>query len=114
MSAQTSVVQLEAFEAPLRGRRIRWFRSPTASVQYPPGFQEQCFAESPPFQRRVLLSAPQSSEAWKLLDRWDAIILPTAPVDWSLAITLIQNQAQPCLVLVTPEVRIPSAFFTKL
>jgi hypothetical protein len=109
----STVVQLEAFEAPLKGRRIRWFLTPNHGCTYPPGFQEQCFTESPPFARRVLLTAPQSSEAWKMTDKWDAVLLPTTPTDWSLVLTVILNQPPPSLIICTPEVRIPVAVFQK-
>ena len=105
------VVQLEAFEAPLRSRRIRWFLTPGAPITYPPGFQEQCFIESPPFQRRILLTTHASSEAWKLVDRWDCIMHPITPDDWRLTLTLSLHQPAPCLVIVTPECKVPSAFF---
>jgi hypothetical protein len=107
------VVQLEAFEAPLRNRRIRWFLAPGSPITYPPGFQEQCFIESPPFQRRILLTTHASSEAWKLVDRWDAMFVPATPQDWSLILTVALNQPPPCLIIATPEVRIPPAFFQR-
>ena len=113
MASPQHVVQLEAFESPLRGRRIRWFRTPTAPIQYPPGFQEQVFTESPPFQRRILITAPSSSEAWKLLDRWDVMLMPTISSDWSLTLTVILNQPQPALVIITPEVKVPAVFYQK-
>jgi hypothetical protein len=110
----STVVQLEAFEASIRSRRIRWFLTPGATIAYPPGFQEQCFIDSPPFQRKVLLAHSSSSEAWKLVDQWDAFLIPTLSSDWSIALAVILNQPGPCIVLVTPEVRVPPAFFQKL
>lgn len=104
------VVQLEAFEAPLRNRRIRWFLTPGAPITYPPGFQEQCFIESPPFQRRILLTTHASSEAWKLVDRWDAMFVPATAQDWSLVLTVALNQPPPCLIITTPEVKVPPLF----
>ena len=108
-----NVVQMEAFEAPLRSRRIRWFLSPNQPTTYPPGFQEQLFLETPPFQRRILLTTSASSEAWKLVDRWDAILLLHTAADWSLALTVCINQPAPALVILTPELKPPPAFFTK-
>lgn len=108
-----NVVQLEAFESPLRGRHIRWFLSPGQGCIYPPGFQEQCFTESPPFSRRILIVSPQSSEAWKLTDKWDAVFMPTVPTDWSLVLTVLLNQPPPCLVICAPEVKVPPAVFQK-
>ena len=109
-----NVVQLEAFESPLRGRRIRWFLAPGSPALYPPGFQEQLFLESPPFQRRILLTCPTSTEAWKLTDRWDTIFQPTTAMDWSLILTFLLNQPPPCLVICTPEVKVPPVLFQKL
>jgi len=109
----SNVVQLEAFESQIRAKQLRWFLVPDYPVAYPPGFQEQCFTESPPFQRRILLTAPSSSEAWKLVDQWDAILLPTAASDWSIVLAVLFNQPMPCLVVVTPEVKAPAAFFQK-
>jgi hypothetical protein len=109
----SNVVQLEAFEATLRSRRIRWFLSPNQPTTYPPGFQEQLFLETPPFQRRILLTTSASSEAWKLVDRWDAILLLHTAADWSLALTVCINQPAPALVIMTPELKPPPAFFTK-
>ena len=109
----SNVVQLEAFEATLRNKRIRWLLSPNQPATYPPGFQEQLFLETPPFQRRILLTTSASSEAWKLVDRWDAILLPHTGADWSLALTVCMNQPAPALVIMTPELKPPQAFFTK-
>jgi hypothetical protein len=109
----SNVVQLEAFEAPIRAKHLRWFLVPDYPIAYPPGFQEQCFIESPPFQRKVLLTASSSSEAWKVIDQWDAILLPTASSDWSIVLAVVLNQPQPCLVVLAPEVKAPIAFFQK-
>jgi hypothetical protein len=110
----SKVVQLEAFESSLKGCRIRWFLPPGSPAVYPPGFQEQLFTESPPFQRRVLLTTNASLEAWKLLDSWDIIFCPTTPTDWSLVVTLLLNIPTPCLVICTPEVKAPQGFFAKV
>ena len=107
------VVQMEAFEAPIRSRRIRWLLSPNQPTTYPPGFQEQLFLETPPFQRRILLTTSASSEAWKMVDRWDGVFLLQTAADWSLALTVCMNQPAPALVIMTPELKPPQAFFTK-
>ena len=109
-----SVVQLEAFEGSIRSKRLRWFLAPDSMIAYPPGFQEQCFIDSPPFQRRILLTSHTSSEAWKLVDKWDAVLLPTSSSDWSIVLAVVMNQPQPCIVFLTPEVSAPTAFFQKL
>lgn len=109
----SNVVQLEAFESSLKARRIRWFVPPAAPTFYPPGFQEQIFTESPPFQRRILITSPASSEAWKMTERWDTILMPQSPTDWSLVLTFLMNQPPPSLVLTTPETRVPPQIFQK-
>ena len=108
-----NVVQLEAFEAQIRGKQLRWFLVPDAPISYPPGFQEQCFIESPPFQRKILLTSHTSSEAWCLVDKWDAIVKPSTGTDWSICLSLVLNQPYPCIVCITPEVKVPAAFFQK-
>lgn len=105
-------VQVEAFEASIKGRRLRWFLAPDY-VAYPPGFQEQMFTESPPFQRKILITAHQSSEAWKLVDTWDAVFVPQSPVEWSLILAYLQNTTKPSILILTPEVQPPLAFFQK-
>jgi len=109
----SNVVHLEAFEAPLRGRRLRWFLAHGQPISYPPGFQEQCFIESPPFQRRILVMSHVSSEAWKLVDKWDGILVPATGADWSLVLAVTLNQPAPCLLVLTPEVKAPQAVFQK-
>jgi len=109
-----SVLQLEAFEAPIKGKRLRWYLGHDHPIAYPPGFQEQIFTESPPFQRKILISSHNSSEAWKLVDRYDALFIPQTPMEWSLIIAFIQNIHHPCLVILTPEVQVPTAFYQKI
>lgn len=107
-----NVVHVDAFESSLIGHHVRWFLSASDDIQYPPGFQEQVTTESPPFQRKFLILDPKSSEAWKVVDRWDAIFIPQASTDWSLILTYLQHQPQSYVILV-PEVLPPAAFFTK-
>jgi len=104
-------VNLEAFESSIKNRRIRWFLTDT--ISYPPGLQEQIFNEGPPFLRRLLISAHKSSEAWKLVDAWDAVFIPGSAIDWSLILAYIQNTAKPSIVFITPEVQVPVAFYQK-
>ena len=108
-----NIIKVDAFESSLQGRHIRWIL-PFGSDEayYPPGFLEQCLTESPPFQRKLLVMDIKSSEAWKFVDRWDAIFLPQSNTDWSLIITYLQHQPTPTLVILLNET-IPPAFFTK-
>jgi hypothetical protein len=101
---------LEAFESSIKNRRLRWFL--TDLIAYPPGFQEQVYNESPPFQRKVLISSHKSSEAWKLVDVWDAVFLPQAPLEWSLILAYLQNTPL-SIVCISPEVQTPTAFYQK-
>jgi len=103
-------VQLEAFESSIKNRRLRWFLT---DISYPPGFQEQVYNESPPFQRKILVSSHKSSEAWKLVDAWDAIFIPQTPLEWSLILAYVQNTANP-IVCITPDVQTPTAFYQKV
>jgi len=103
-------VQLEAFESSIKNRRLRWFL--TDIISYPPGFHEQVYTESPPFQRKFLIASLKSSEAWKLVDAWDAIFLPQSPLEWSLILAYIQNTPL-SIVCITPEVQTPTAFYQK-
>jgi len=71
------------------------------------------FTESPPFQRKILISSQQSSEAWKLVDTWDAVFVPQSPIEWSLILAYLQNTPKPSIVILTPEVQPPLAFYQK-
>jgi hypothetical protein len=103
---------LEAFESSIKNRRLRWFLT-ESHISYPHGFQEQVYNESPPFQRKFLISSYKSSEAWKLVDAWDAIFLPQTPLEWSLILAYLQNTPSPSIVCITPEVQAPTAFYQK-
>ena len=103
---------LEAFESSIKNRRLRWFLT-ESHISYPPGFQEQVYNESPPFQRKLLITSHKSSEAWKLVDVWDAVFLPQTPLEWSLILAYLQNTASPSIVCITPEVQAPTAFYQK-
>ena len=105
-------VQVEAFEASIKGRRLRWFLTPDY-VAYPPVCQEQMFTESPPFQRKILITTHQSSEAWKLVDTWDVVFVPHTPTEWSLILAYLQNTPKPAILTLPPEVQLPLAFYQK-
>lgn len=109
-----SVVQVDAFETPLHGRHIRWFvPSRTALVGFPPGFEEQINTESPPYKQRMLIMSPKCSEAWKLFEKWDAVFVPHTSVDWSLILTWLQKIPPTTLVVLSPDLAVPLAFFQK-
>jgi hypothetical protein len=109
----SNVVQLEAFESSIKGRRIRWFLPPGAPTVYPAGFIEQIFTETPQFQRRILLTNSLAQESWKLADRWDYILQPQTPMEWSLVLTLVLNLQAKTIIVCTPDLQVPPAFFTR-
>lgn len=109
-----NVVQVDAYEASLHGRHLRWLLTKESAhmAHYPPGFTEQISTESPPFLKKFLLCSQTSNEAWKLVDRWDAIFMPSAPTDWSLLLAFLQHYPQ-ALVVAATDCQIPAAFFQK-
>jgi hypothetical protein len=107
------VISLEAFEATLRGTITTWYLK-DGSPAHAPGFAEQIYTESPPVQRKILLAAPKSSQAWTVIDDWSIIYRPQSSQDWSIVLTIIQNQGAPFLVCSTPDLQIPQAFFQRL
>jgi len=105
-------LHLEAFESSIKNRRLRWFLTDSL-ISYPPGLHEQVYTESPPFLKRLLVTSHKSSESWKLVDAWDAVFVPSTPLEWSLIIAYIQNTGKPSVVFITPEVAVPVAFYQK-
>jgi hypothetical protein len=108
-----NIIKVDAFESSLHGRHVRWFL-PTSKneIYYPPGFLEQCLTETPPFQRKLLVMDTKTSEAWKLVDQWDAIFVPQSSNDWSLIITYLQYQPSPTVIILLNDI-VPPAFFAK-
>lgn len=110
---RSSVVSLDAFEASLRGTISTWFLkddTPTHGA----GFTDQVYTESPPNQRRILLTAPSTSQAWSVVDTWDVVYRVSSVQDWGLALAILQNQTVPYVACVAPELKPPAAFFQKL
>lgn len=109
-----NVIQLEAFESSLKSRRLCWFLPQGAPTVLPPGFQEQFYTETPQYQRKILITSHNASEAWKLVERWDTILLPQTQTDWSIVLAILTNSPSPSLVVSTPEIRIPAVLFQKI
>jgi hypothetical protein len=109
-----SVVSLEAFEHNLRGKRTVWLLPVNSEIEFPPGFDQQILSENPPFQRKILLVSPKSSESWRYIDLWDIILTIHTNQDWSLALTQILYQPNPCIVCTAPEVIIPQVVIQKI
>ncbi len=110
---RSSVVSLDAFEASLRGSITVWFLKDDTPA-HPAGYADQVYTESPPIRRKILLTAPNSSQAWSVVDSWDIIYKVGAMNEWGLALAILQNQSTPFVVCVTPELRPPAPFFQKL
>jgi len=109
-----SVVALEAFEHNLRGKRTVWLLPTNQEIEFPPGFTEQILSENPPFQRKILIVSLKSSESWRYIDLWDIILTIHTNQDWSLALTQILYQPNPCLVCTAPEVNVPPVVIQKI
>ncbi len=105
-----NTVSLEAFEHSLRGKRSVWI---VPSIGFPPGFCELIYSEMPHFVRKVLLTSPQSQEAWRFLENWDSILSIQNNQDWSLALTHVVYQPTPSLIIITPELKTPTTLFQK-
>jgi hypothetical protein len=110
---RSSVVSLDAFEASLRGTITTWFLKDETPA-HGAGFTDQAYTESPPNQRRILLTAPSTSQAWSVVDTWDVIYRVGSIQDWGLALAILQNQNLPYVACVAPELKPPAAFFQKL
>lgn len=108
-----SLVSLEAFESNLRGTISIWYLK-DGSPSHGPGFTDQIYTETPPIQRKILLSGQHSPQAWTVVDSWDIIYKPVSSQDWSIILAILQNQTVPFLVCSTPDLKIPPAFFQKL
>ena len=110
---RSSVVSLDAFEASLRGTVACWFLKDDTPA-HGAGAADQIYTESPPIQRKILLTAPSSSQAWSVVDTWDVVYRVSSVNDWGLALAILQNQSVPYVACVAPELKPPVAFFQKL
>ena len=108
-----SDISLEAFESSLRSKKSTWFIQDT-QIAFPPGFNDMIITENPAIQRTILLVGKESSDIWKHLEDWYAILTITTNQDWSLAMTYILYQPKPTLVIACPELAIPQQVYQKL
>ncbi len=108
-----SVISLDAFEASLRGSISTWYLKDDTPA-HGAGYADQVYTESPPIQRRILLSAPATSQAWSVVDTWDIHYKVSAVTDWGIVLAILQNQQVPYVVCVAPELKPPAGFFQKL
>jgi hypothetical protein len=108
-----SVISLDAFEASLRGQISVWYVKDDMPA-HPAGFVDQVYADTPPIRRKILLTAPTSSQAWSVVDTWIVVYKVSSPVDWALVVAILQNQSEPYIVCVAPELKPPADFFKKI
>lgn len=110
---EMSSISLEAFDETLRGRISQWFLSSDA-CSLPNGFYDQLISGSTPFQTNILLLSKQDSKAWHLTFPWEMTFIPESQTDWGLILSILQHLKSPILIVTTPKLQIPSAFWTKI
>lgn len=110
--AMTSI-SLEAFDANLRGRISQWILPSSDICTMPNGFHDQLISGAPAFQTSILLLCKQDSRAWLLAHTWDLTFSPESPTDWSLTLSILQHLKAPLLIVTSPKVQVPAAFWQK-
>jgi len=106
-------VSLEAFDANLRGRISQWILSSQEVCSLPNGFCDQVLSGTPSFQTSVLLLSKQDSKAWYLAYTWDLTFIPESQTDWSLLLSMLQHLKGPLLLVTSPKIQVPQAFWQK-
>ena len=105
-------ISLEAFDENLRGRISQWIL-PSDTCSLPNGFYDQLISGSAPFQTHILLLSKQDSKAWHLAFPWEMTFIPESPTDWSLFLSILQHLRGPILLVVSPKLTVPAAFWQK-
>jgi len=108
-----SSISLEAFDANLRGRISQWILPSSDLCVMPNGFYDQLISGAPPFQTSILLLSKQDSRAWLLAHAWDLTFSPESPTDWSLTLSILQHLKGPLLIVTSPKIQVPQAFWQK-
>jgi len=106
-------ISLEAFDANLRGRISQWILPLQDSCCLPNGFYDQIISGSQAFQTSILLLSKQDSKAWHLAYPWELTFTPESPTDWSLLLSIIQHLKGPHLIVTSPKLQVPPAFWQK-
>jgi hypothetical protein len=106
-------ISLEAFDENLRGRISQWIL-PSETCSLPNGFYDQLISGSAPFQTHMLLLSKQDSKAWHLAFPWEMTFTPESQTDWSLFLSIIQHLKSPILVVTSPKLLVPQAFWQKV
>ena len=105
-------ISLEAFDENLRGRISQWIL-PSETCSLPNGFYDQLISGSAPFQTHILLLSKQDSKAWHLAFPWEMTFIPESQTDWSLFLSVLQHLKSPVLVVTSPKLHVPQAFWQK-
>jgi hypothetical protein len=105
-------ISLEAFDENLRGRISQWIL-PSDLSSLPNGFYDQLISGSAPFQTHILLLSKQDSKAWHLAFPWEMTFIPESQTDWSLLLSVLQHLKAPVLVITSPKLNVPQAFWQK-
>ena len=105
-------ISLEAFDENLRGRISQWIL-PSETCSLPNGFYDQLISGSAPFQTHILLLSKQDSKAWQLAFPWEMTFIPESQTDWSLFLSVLQHLKSPALVVISPKLQVPQAFWQK-
>jgi hypothetical protein len=105
-------ISLEAFDSNLRGRISAWIIS-SEVCSLPNGFYDQLISGSSPFQTNILLLSKQDSKAWKLAYPWEMTFIPESSTDWSLLLSILQHLKGPHLIVTSPKLQVPPAFWQK-
>jgi hypothetical protein len=106
-------ISLEAFDANLRGRISQWILPSEEICSLPNGFFDQLISGSAPFQTSILVLSKQDSKAWHLAYPWDMTFIPESSTDWSLLLSILQHLKGPQLVVASPKIQVPQAFWQK-
>lgn len=106
-------ISLEAFDANLRGRISQWILPSEELSSLPNGFYDQLISGSAQFQTSILLLSKQDSKAWHLAYPWEMTFIPESNTDWSLLLSILQHLKGPVLIVASPKLQVPQAFWQK-
>jgi hypothetical protein len=108
-----SSISLEAFDSNLRGRISQWILPSEETCSLPNGFFDQLISGSTTFQTSILLLSKQDSKAWHLAYPWEMTFVPESSTDWSLLLSILQHLKGPQLIVASPKLQVPQAFWQK-
>lgn len=107
-----TTISLEAFDGSLKDKLSLWIL-PSDSHSLPLGFQDQLLSGTQIYATSVFLSVKTDSKAWYLSYSWDMTFSPETAADWSLLISIFQHLKKPLLVVTSPTLLVPQAFWQK-